>query len=59
VKLFKVAEQMDLEGVVSKRKNAPYRSWPRTDWVKVKTKAWREANEDRGERLQKRGKVDV
>ena len=59
VKLLKVAEQMGLEGVVSKRKNAPYRSWPRTDWVKVKTKAWREAKEDRGEQFQKRGKVDV
>jgi bifunctional non-homologous end joining protein LigD len=41
-KLLRVAERMGLEGVVSKRKNAPYRSWPRTDWVKVKTKAWRQ-----------------
>jgi bifunctional non-homologous end joining protein LigD len=43
VKFLQVAEKMGLEGVVSKRKNAPYRSWPRAGWIKVKTKVWREA----------------
>jgi ATP-dependent DNA ligase len=50
---------MGLEGVVSKQKTAPYRSWPRADWVKVKTKAWREANADRGEQFNKRRKVEA
>ena len=57
--LLKVTEQMGLEGVVSKRKTAPYRSWPRADWVKVKTKVWREANANRGEQFNKRGKVEA
>ena len=59
MKLLQVAEKMGLEGIVSKRKAAPYRSWPRADWVKVKTKVWREANADRWELLQKGGKVDA
>ena len=59
VKLLQVAETMGLEGVVSKRKSAPYRSWPRADWVKVKTKAWREANADRGEMFNKKARVEA
>ena len=39
---------LGLEGIVSKRKDAPYRSG-KGDWVKVKTRAWCEANRDRGE----------
>ena len=43
-----------IEGIVSKRKDAPYRSW-KCDWIKVKTRAWREANRYRdpfaGDRL--------
>jgi hypothetical protein len=35
------------------RKNAPYRSG-KGDWIKVKTKAWREANRDRGELFNQR-----
>jgi hypothetical protein len=35
-----------LEGVVSKRRDAPYRSDERGDWVKVKTLAWRDANRE-------------
>jgi hypothetical protein len=34
-------------GVVSKRRDAPYRSGPKCGWVKVKTQAWREANRER------------
>ena len=41
-------EKRGIEGVVSKRKDASYRSG-KCDWVKVKTKVWREANKDRGE----------
>ena len=54
VKLLTVVDEMGLEGVVSKRRNAPYRSWARADWMKVKTKTWREANKDRGELFDKR-----
>jgi len=45
--LLRVAEQRDLEGVVSKRRDAPYRSGECRNWRKVKTIAWREANRER------------
>ena len=40
-------EARGLEGVVSKRRNAPYRSRECWDWRKIKTDAWREANRER------------
>jgi len=45
--LLRVAEEHRLEGVVSKRRDAPYRSGECRDWRKVKTAAWREANRGR------------
>jgi ATP-dependent DNA ligase len=45
--LLAAAERMGLEGVVSKRRDAAYRSGPRCGWIKTKTKAWREANNER------------
>ena len=45
--LLRVAEQWGLEGVVSKRRDAPYRSGECRDWRKVKTATWREANRER------------
>ena len=39
-----------LEGIVSKRKAAPYRSGEYRDWHKIKTAAWRTANPDAGRR---------
>ena len=45
--LLRVAEQRSLEGIVSKRRDAPYRSGECRDWRKVKTLAWREANRER------------
>jgi ATP-dependent DNA ligase len=42
-----VAEERGLEGVVSKRCDAPYRSGECRDWREVKTLAWREANRER------------
>ena len=36
-----------LEGVVSKRRDAPYQSSECRNWRKVKTKTWREANRER------------
>jgi bifunctional non-homologous end joining protein LigD len=47
VKLLAAAEKMGLEGVVSKRLEAPYRSGPLSDWIKVKTPSWRERNRER------------
>jgi ATP-dependent DNA ligase len=44
--LLRVAEARGLEGVVSKRRSAPYRSGECRDWRKVKTLAWREANSE-------------
>jgi bifunctional non-homologous end joining protein LigD len=41
------AEERDLEGIVSKRRDAPYRSGESRDWRKIKTVAWREANRER------------
>jgi len=52
--LLRVAEQRSLEGIVSKRRDAPYRSGECRDWRKVKTVAWREANRERW-RLFERG----
>ena len=46
-KLFEAAERHRLEGVVSKRRDATYRSGECGDWVKVKTSAWRETNRER------------
>jgi ATP-dependent DNA ligase len=37
--LLRAAEQNRLEGVVSKRRDAPYRSGECRDWLKVKTAA--------------------
>src|SRR5262245_5754946 len=51
--LLSVCEKHGLEGIVSKRTDAPYRSG-KCDWVKVKTKAWREANKLRGELFNRR-----
>jgi len=45
--LLRVAEARGLEGVVSKRRSAPYRSGECRDWRKVKTVAWRETNKER------------
>ena len=43
--------KLGLEGIVSKRADAIYRSGRRADWIKTKCPAWREANRDRFERL--------
>ena len=45
--LLHVAEVRGLEGVVSKRRDAPYRSGECRDWRKVKTVAGRVANRER------------
>jgi bifunctional non-homologous end joining protein LigD len=45
--LLATAERMRLEGIVSKRRTAPYSSGECRDWRKVKTVAWLEANRER------------
>jgi bifunctional non-homologous end joining protein LigD len=52
--LLEVAERHGLEGVVSKRRLAPYHSGECRDWRKIKTAAWRDANRERW-RLFERG----
>ena len=51
-KLLASCERMDLEGIVSKRRDFPYRSG-QADWIKVKCLNWREANKDRWELFNK------
>jgi ATP-dependent DNA ligase len=46
-KLPQGAERHALEGIISKRRDALYRSGLSRDWLKVKTAAWREANRER------------
>jgi bifunctional non-homologous end joining protein LigD len=46
VALLRVAENRGLEGEVSKRREAPYRSGECRDWRKVKTVVWGEANRE-------------
>lgn len=52
-KLLASCERMGLEGIVSKRRDFPYRSG-KSDWIKVKCLGWREANKDRWELFNKR-----
>jgi hypothetical protein len=47
--------KLKLEGIVSKRADAPYRSSKRPERVKTKYAAWREANRDRFERWRSGG----
>lgn len=46
-KVLAAAEAVGLEGIVSKRRDRPYRSGAGGEWVKVKCAAWREANRER------------
>jgi bifunctional non-homologous end joining protein LigD len=52
--LLIAAERMGLEGIVSKRRDSRYASGRSREWVKVKTAAWRAANADRGEMVEKK-----
>jgi ATP-dependent DNA ligase len=36
--------RLDLEGIVAKRRDSPYRSGTRSGWIKVKTPEWKAAN---------------
>lgn len=43
--------KLGLEGIVSKRADSRYRSGRRPEWVKVKCEAWKVANRDRFEKM--------
>jgi bifunctional non-homologous end joining protein LigD len=45
--------KLGLEGIVSKRADAPYRSGKNPGWIKVKCRSWHEANRDRWELFQR------
>ena len=45
--LFKAAESMQLEGIVAKRADSPYRRGRTNDWIKIKTGAGRAIDEER------------
>ena len=45
---------MGLEGIVSKRRDAPYRAGKKCDWIKVKCDAWRTANRERWRLFERR-----
>ena len=45
--------ELGLEGIVSKKRDQPYRSGKNFGWVKVKTAAWRGENRDRWEMFQR------
>lgn len=47
-KLLRKCSWRGLEGIVFKKKDAPYRSG-RGDWIKVKCAQWKEANHNRGD----------
>ena len=53
-KLLAAALELGLEGIVSKKRDQPYRSGKNLGWIKVKTAAWREANRDRWEMFERR-----
>jgi bifunctional non-homologous end joining protein LigD len=46
-KLLEAAARMNLEGIVSKKRAAPYVAGVNCGWIKVKTREWREANRER------------
>lgn len=46
--------KLGLEGIVSKRANAPYRSGKRPEWIKTKCEGWRKANRERWRQLLER-----
>jgi bifunctional non-homologous end joining protein LigD len=53
VELLARAEALGLEGIVAKRRDRPYRSGKRSEWIKLKCPTWREANRDRHDLFKK------
>lgn len=59
VKLMASCEVMGLEGIVSKQAGQPYVSGRNVGWIKVKTQAWRAANQDRPTLFERREKPSL
>ena len=55
VELLAAAERMGLEGAVSKRRDAPYRSGTRCGWTKTRTRACCDANRERWRLFDRKG----
>ena len=53
--LLEAGARLGLEGIVSKKRDTPYRSGPSHAWIKIKTSAWRDAKEVRGKSSEARG----
>jgi bifunctional non-homologous end joining protein LigD len=53
-RLLAACAERDMEGIVSKRLDAPYVSGATVTWIKVKCPAWREANGWRHEYFERR-----
>jgi bifunctional non-homologous end joining protein LigD len=52
--LLRIAEKHKLEGIVSKKREAPYQSGSCRDWLKVKTAEWKVANRERWKLFEQR-----
>jgi hypothetical protein len=57
IKLLGNLPEDEPRGIVSRRKESPYRSGPTRDWLKIKTASWRAANSDRQELFEKKRRV--
>jgi bifunctional non-homologous end joining protein LigD len=51
IKLLDTCQRMNLEGIVSKRRESAYRPGPTHDWLKIKTATWRAENNHRYDEL--------
>lgn len=50
--LLEAGARLGLGGIVSKKRDALYRSGPSHVWLTIKTSAWRDATQDRGKSIQ-------
>jgi ATP-dependent DNA ligase len=53
--LLEAGARLGLGGIVSKKRDAPYRSGPSHVWITIKTSAWRDATQERGKSFEARG----
>jgi ATP-dependent DNA ligase len=53
--LLEAGARLGLGGIVSKKRDAPYRSGPSHAWITIKTRAWRDAKQERGKSSEARG----
>lgn len=53
--LLEAGARLGLGGVVSKKRDSPYRSGPSHGWLTIKTSAWRDAMRERGKTFEPQG----